>query len=205
MNRRLITIFLVAIVIASACCWLVYRIVNVKMSTAKPLSTTQVIAASKDIPLGAVLTTADLTTMTLTGTPPKGALVKQEDAVGRGVITNIPQGEPILDSQLASLGSGGGLAPTIPQGMRACAVAGDARGRTCLGQSSGRRPERRCSHGDDSAEHPGSLRGHRHSEGPGRQAASSTGREPAGDAGASRAAEPGGEFAEDSAGAAQSA
>jgi len=125
MNRRLITIFLVAIVIASACCWLVYRIVNVKMSTAKPLSTTQVIAASKDIPLGAVLTTADLTTMTLTGTPPKGAIVKQEDAVGRGVITNISQGEPILDSQLASLGSGGGLAPTIPQGMRACAVRVD--------------------------------------------------------------------------------
>jgi pilus assembly protein CpaB len=125
MNRRLITIFLVAIVIASACCWLVYRIVNVKMSTSKPLSTTIVIAASKDIPLGAVLTTADLTTMTLTGTPPKGAIVKQEDAVGRGVITNISQGEPILDSQLASLGSGGGLAPTIPQGMRACAVRVD--------------------------------------------------------------------------------
>ncbi|MEI9968335.1 MAG: SAF domain-containing protein [Terracidiphilus sp.] len=104
MNRRLITIFLVAIAIASAACWLVYRIVNVKLSSAKPLSTTQVIAASKDIPLGAVLTTADLTTMTLTGTPPKGALVKQEDAVGRGVITNIPQGEPILDSQLAVLG-----------------------------------------------------------------------------------------------------
>jgi pilus assembly protein CpaB len=125
MNRRLMTIFLVAIVIASAACWLVYRIVNVKLSASKPLSTTQVIAASKDIPLGAVLTTADLTTMTLTGTPPKGAIVKQEDAVGRGVITNISQGEPILDSQLASLGSGGGLAPTIPQGMRACAVRVD--------------------------------------------------------------------------------
>jgi pilus assembly protein CpaB len=125
MNRRLITIFLVAIAIASAACWLVYRIVNVKLSSSKPLSTTQVIAASKDIPLGAVLTTADLTTMTLTGTPPKGAIVKQEDAVGRGVITNISQGEPILDSQLASLGSGGGLAPTIPQGMRACAVRVD--------------------------------------------------------------------------------
>jgi pilus assembly protein CpaB len=125
MNRRLVTIFLVAIVIASACCWLVYRIVNVKMSASKPLSTTQVIAASKDIPLGAVLTTPDLTTMTLSGTPPKGAILKQEDAVGRGVITNISQGEPILDSQLASLGSGGGLAPTIPQGMRACAVRVD--------------------------------------------------------------------------------
>jgi pilus assembly protein CpaB len=119
------TIFLVAIVIASACCWLVYRIVSVKMSTSKPVSTTRVIAAAKDIPLGAVLTTADLTTMTVGGTPPKGAIYKQEDAVGRGVITQISQGEPILDNQLAGLGSGGGLAPTIPQGMRACAVRVD--------------------------------------------------------------------------------
>ena len=53
------------------------------------MSTTQVVAAAKDIPLGAVLTTADLTTMTLTGTPPKGAILKQEDAIGRGVITQI--------------------------------------------------------------------------------------------------------------------
>jgi pilus assembly protein CpaB len=125
MNRRLMTILLFAIVIASACAWLVYRIVSVRMTTSKPVATTRVIAAAKDIPLGAVLTTADLTTMTLGGTPPKGAILKQEDAVGRGVITQISQGEPILDSQLASLGSGGGLAPTIPQGMRACAVRVD--------------------------------------------------------------------------------
>jgi pilus assembly protein CpaB len=97
----------------------------VRISASKPVSTTQVVAAAKDIPLGAVLTTADLTTMTLAGTPPKGAILKQEDAVGRGVITQISQGEPILDSQLAGLGSGGGLAPTIPQGMRACAVRVD--------------------------------------------------------------------------------
>ena len=125
MNRRLMTILLVAIAIASVCGWLVYRIVSVKMTASKPVSTTRVIAAAKDIPLGAVLTTADLTTMTLAGTPPKGAIFKQEDAIGRGVITKISEGEPILDSQLAGLGSGGGLAPTIPTGMRACAVRVD--------------------------------------------------------------------------------
>jgi len=111
--------------IASVCAWLVYRIVSVRMNASKPMSTTRVIAAARDIPLGSVLTTADLTTMTLGGTPPKGAIFKQEDAIGRGVITQISQGEPILDSQLAGLGSGGGLAPTIPQGMRACAVRVD--------------------------------------------------------------------------------
>ena len=125
MNRRLVTILLFAIVIAGGCAWLVYRLVNVRMTGSKPVATTKVIAAAKDIPLGAVLTSADLTTMTVAGAPPKGALLKPEDAIGRGVVTEIYQGEPILDSHLAGLGSGGGLAPTIPQGMRACAVRVD--------------------------------------------------------------------------------
>jgi len=111
--------------IAGVCAWLVYRIVSVRMAGTKPVVTTRVVAAAKDIPLGAVLTAADLTTMTVAGTPPKGAIMKPEDAIGRGVITQIYQGEPILDSHLAGLGSGGGLAPTIPQGMRACAVRVD--------------------------------------------------------------------------------
>jgi pilus assembly protein CpaB len=125
MNRRLMTIMLVAMVIAGGCAWVVYRLVSKGFSASKPVSTTEVVAAAKDIPLGAVLTTEDLTTMTLTGAPPKGALFKPEEAIGRGAITQISQGEPILDNQLAGLGSGGGLAPTIPQGMRACAVRVD--------------------------------------------------------------------------------
>ena len=125
MNRRLLTILLVALVIAAGCAWLVYRIVSVRVASAKPVATTTVIAAAKNIPLGAVITTGDLTTMTLEGAPPKGAIMKQEEAVGRGVISEIYQGEPVTDSHLAGLGSGGGLAPTIPSGMRACAVRVD--------------------------------------------------------------------------------
>jgi pilus assembly protein CpaB len=56
---------------------------------------------------------------------PKGAIVKKEDAVGRGVVSNLYQGEPIIDSRLAAIGSGGGLAATIHPGMRACAVKVD--------------------------------------------------------------------------------
>lgn len=125
MNRRLITILLIAMVVAGLCTWLVVRLVGVRIATSKPVETTRVVAASKDIPLGAVLTSADLSTMTIAGTPPKGAIVKPEDAIGRGVVTQIYQGEPILESHLAVLGSGGGLAPTIPAGMRACAVRVD--------------------------------------------------------------------------------
>jgi pilus assembly protein CpaB len=125
MNRRLITILLIALVVAGVCTWLVVRLVGVKMATSKPAETTKVVAAAKDIPLGAVLTSADLTTMSIAGTLPKGAIMKPEDAIGRGAITQIYQGEPILQSHLALLGSGGGLAPTIPTGMRACAVKVD--------------------------------------------------------------------------------
>jgi pilus assembly protein CpaB len=45
--------------------------------------------------------------------------------MGRGVISEIYQGEPILENRLAPPGSGGGMAAIIPQGMRACAVKVD--------------------------------------------------------------------------------
>ena len=125
MNRRLLTILLIAFVIAGVCAWMVYRIVGVRLTAAKPVQTNKVVAAAKDIPLGAVLTSADLSSIAIVGALPKGSIVKPEDAIGRGVVAEIYQGEPILLSRLSGPGAGGGLAPTIPQGMRACAVKVD--------------------------------------------------------------------------------
>src|SRR5580658_10017704 len=125
MNRRLLTILVIAFVIAGGSAWVVYRLVGVRLAASKPMATAQLVAAAKDIPLGAVITKDDLTTITIAGTAPKGTIMKMDDAVGRGVISEIFQGEPILESRLAGIGSGGGLAPTIPQGMRACAVRVD--------------------------------------------------------------------------------
>jgi len=125
MNRRLLTILLVAFVVASLCTWLVVRLINGRLEASKPIATARVVSAAKDIPLGAVLQASDLSTITIAGTAPKGAIMDPKQAVGRGAISQIPQGEPILESQLAGLGSGGGLAPTIPDGMRASAVRVD--------------------------------------------------------------------------------
>jgi pilus assembly protein CpaB len=125
MNRRLLWILLFALVVASLFTWLVIHKVNAGAAASKPVATTRVVAAAKDIPLGAVITAADLTTVAMGGAPPQGAILKPEDAVNRGVISEIYQGEPILESRLAGAGSGGGLAPTIPKGMRACAVRVD--------------------------------------------------------------------------------
>src|SRR6202035_2359341 len=64
-------------------------------------------------------------TAEILGTVPKGVIVKLQDAIGRGVVSNLYEGEPVMDSRLAAVGSGGGLAATISQGMRALAVKVD--------------------------------------------------------------------------------
>jgi len=121
MNRRLLNILLIAFVIAAGCSYIVFRLVGSRLSGTRQTST-HVIAAATDIKLGTLLRDADLTTVEITGTLPKGAILKKENAIGRGVISNLYLGEPILESRLAAPGSGGGLAATIPPGMRATAV-----------------------------------------------------------------------------------
>jgi pilus assembly protein CpaB len=125
MNRRLITIVLVALGIAGSCAYLVYRIAAPRMGASKAVATMRVVAAASNIKIGSLLTTSDLTVIEIAGTLPKGAILKPEDALGRGVVSSLYQGEPILEDRLAPPGSGGGLAATIPEGMRACAVKVD--------------------------------------------------------------------------------
>lgn len=125
MNRRLLTILLTAFVLACVCAFFVAKLVGNMAVAAKQPAGTRVVAASQDLKLGTVIQKNDLTTVELAGAVPKGAMLKPEDVIGRGVISDIYQGEPILDIRLAPVGSGGGLAATIPQGMRACAVKVD--------------------------------------------------------------------------------
>jgi pilus assembly protein CpaB len=124
MNRRLLLVLVSAFVIAAFCSYLVYRVVGNRLAATQQKAT-RVIVAVNDVKLGSVLREADLSTIDIVGSIPKGAILKREDAVGRGVISDLYQGEPILDSRLAAVGSGGGLAATIRQGMRACAVKVD--------------------------------------------------------------------------------
>lgn len=125
MNRRLLTILLISFLIAGGCALLVYRLVGTRVTATRPVVTTQVVAAATDIKLGTILNQSNLTTIEVKGTVPKGAILNQADAINRGVVADLYQGEPIVENRLAPKGSGGGLAATIPQGMRACAVKVD--------------------------------------------------------------------------------
>ncbi len=125
MNRRLVTILLAAFVVAALCSVLVYRLVGMRIAAAKPQPSTRVVAAARDIKIGTVLSAPDLTTIQIMGTVPKSAILDAKNAIGRGVTSTIYTGEPILDDRLAPMGSGGGLAATIKDGMRAIAVRVD--------------------------------------------------------------------------------
>lgn len=87
--------------------------------------TTRVVAAAANIKLGSILHQNDLTTVEMAGTLPQGVILNPQDAIGRGVLSDLYAGEPILNNRLAAPGSGGGLAATIPTGLRAAAVKVD--------------------------------------------------------------------------------
>jgi pilus assembly protein CpaB len=125
MNRRLLTVLLCAFVVAGGCSLLVYRIIGVRMNGKQQAATTRVVSAAVDIKLGTILTAANLSTTQIAGSLPKGAILKPENAIGRGVVADLAQGEAVLESRLAPAGSGGGLASTIRKGMRACAIKVD--------------------------------------------------------------------------------
>src|SRR5450759_1696118 len=122
MSSRITAILVLALLISGGATYLVYRVLAIQTQQAAAGGTTQIVMASRDITLGALIKDTDLKMAPWAGSVPKGVVLKPETIVGRGVISPIWEGEPIIDKNLAAEGAGGGLAATIPPGMRAVAV-----------------------------------------------------------------------------------
>jgi pilus assembly protein CpaB len=121
MNRRLLIIFLCALIAGASASYLIYRSVGAQAGrNATP--TAMVVVAARDLEIGTLIGPADITMAKWAAPLPKSAALKPEMVLNRGVIATTYQGEPILPNRLAPAGSGGGLAATIPPGMRALAV-----------------------------------------------------------------------------------
>jgi len=126
MNRRFVTVLFFAFVIALGCAVYVWhKLAAGTVTGPQKANTVAVVAAAENIKLGSVLTAGNLTTVQIAGTLPPGAIRDVKSAIGRGVISDLYQGEPISENRLAAVGSGGGLASTIPNGMRVCAIKVD--------------------------------------------------------------------------------
>jgi pilus assembly protein CpaB len=125
MNRRLSTILFIAFVVAAASSYLVYRIARKQTEPQPKTQTTHIMVAARDLQIGTLVHESDLTTGDWMGPLPKGAIVSKDAVINRGVVAQMYQGEPILETRLAATGSGGGMAAMIRPGMRACAVRVD--------------------------------------------------------------------------------
>ena len=82
-----------------------------------------VVVASRPLPVGATIGRDEVK---LRDVPenlfPAGAFSRLEDVVDRPVISPIQPDEPVVEARLAGKGSGIGLAPLIPPGMRAMSM-----------------------------------------------------------------------------------
>ena len=81
------------------------------------------VVATRPLPLGSVLARDAIQ---LRSVPerlfPSGGFSRLEDVLERPVISPIQADEPVLEARIAARGSGIGLAPMIPPGMRAISV-----------------------------------------------------------------------------------
>src|SRR6185437_3313527 len=119
MNRRILVIITCALVLSLCASFLVYKAVGAKGTATKAVPTTPVVVAVRDLEAGALIRDSDIKIVAWTGAAPKGALAKTDGLVNRGIASPIYDGEPILETRLTQQGAGGGLAGTIPAGMRA--------------------------------------------------------------------------------------
>jgi pilus assembly protein CpaB len=85
-----------------------------------PAKTGDIVIAARALPLGTVLTDADVKTIEWTGAAlPVGFASSKQEVLGRGVMSPLQENEPILDGKLAPKGTGGGLPIIIDTGKRA--------------------------------------------------------------------------------------
>lgn len=126
MNRRFATVLLFALVVSGAASLLVYHFVIQHMrADVKAPATGKLLVAAHDLQIGDLLGEQDLTYIDWSGVLPPQTIKNKQEAIGRGVVATIYQGEPLLDVRLAPKGAGAGLAAIIPVGSRAVALKVD--------------------------------------------------------------------------------
>jgi pilus assembly protein CpaB len=125
MDRRFLTVLGVSLVFALVVSSVFYQM-TARSSGAKRVESTDqkdVVVATRPLGVGWMIKPADVKIEKMPADAfPKNGFSKVEDVLDRPVISNVLLDEPILEGRLAAKGSGLGLAPTIPVGMRAVTV-----------------------------------------------------------------------------------
>jgi len=126
-TRSLVLLFL-ALASGGTAAWL--SLGYLRRETQPLLNSTTVagkaVVATKDLPVGTVLTETDVRVIDWPGNAvPPGLISSPQEAIGRGVMTGMRLNEPFLESKMAPRGTGGGLPILIDEGRRALSIRVD--------------------------------------------------------------------------------
>ena len=123
LDRRFLLVISMSLAWALVVSVVFYRLAGGSGAHARAGVEKQVVVATKALPAG---TTLDRGAVSVRSVPeklfPAGAFSRIEDVLERPVIGTIQADEPLVDARLGVKGSGAGLGPLIPAGMRAISV-----------------------------------------------------------------------------------
>jgi len=122
MDRRFLTVLGVSLLFALVISSVFYQMTARAGSPKKtePTDMKDIVVAARPLAVGTTVKPADIKINKIPAVAfPKGAFSKPEEVIDRPLISNILMDEPVLEGRLAARGSGLGLAPVIPVGMRA--------------------------------------------------------------------------------------
>jgi pilus assembly protein CpaB len=122
MNKRFIGVLTFAFLVAAGASLVLYRVLITRPPSTTAPTMVQVALATRNLEPGAVLKEDDVKLSDWPGAVPPGATTDVQKLMKRGVISQIYAKEPVIESRLAPIGAGGGLAATIPAGLRAVAI-----------------------------------------------------------------------------------
>jgi pilus assembly protein CpaB len=126
MNRRLTSAFIIALLVSGVfTLWLSTK-VSKKNGVAPPPAKSQYVAAAANLQANQVIRAENLRMIDWpTSVPLNGTFSNPGSLIGRIVLYPLSEGEPILERQLSSPGSGIGITAKIPNGMRLIALRTD--------------------------------------------------------------------------------
>jgi pilus assembly protein CpaB len=124
MNRaRTLIVLLVAVLFGGILSYAVYNFLQNRPVTVVKTPEKNIVVAAGDLPLGTLLKDENLSLVPWPApNVPQGFFDRKEDLLARGIIQPMVKNEPILESKLAPKGTGAGLPPIIPKGMRAVSI-----------------------------------------------------------------------------------
>ncbi len=122
-NTRTIVVLAIAIVMAGLAAYGVWLAVRSMPVREVEVARTQAVVATHPMTVGTLVTKDDVKLVPWpAATPVPGMFTEVDKVVNRGVIVSMSENEPLTEGKLAAIGSGAGLPPTIPEGMRAISV-----------------------------------------------------------------------------------